>query len=1290
MQKILFKIFIFIFIIFAINSLDCDGNDLEGCIQCGTGLDSDKCSICENKYFKAFNGEKCIKCNDPNYGMEGCTGSCTLIESAKNVKCQENSCKSGFYEITPGYCSKCSLIVSHCKDCSYLDESGNGQKTFKCLDCDDHYYFDENGLCQYCYLQNCKKCKNEDFCLECKEGYTAYPDGKCYQNIENCKIGAYSNEKNMPICSECNILYFVNSTTQLCQYCTNPIPNVNTKYSCLDCHEEDGIPICDRTYDGFYPDGQWAQKCSSISSQCTKCTSYLDQESGKIIPKCIECYSQYAPNWKYYINSEGKCQNCNIDISRNCYLCSDEENAPCLFCDENAVLINNACIFCNYLYGNNCLKCNDKQCLKCNDGYGFILNETCSKCSELFGEGCTKCGSSIYNLKPFCSYCKYGYTLGIDGKCKSCKNDANLKNCEKCESKGKIGYICIKCESGYELRNGKCIKNCNYGQVAFDDETCKSCNSDEINLNNCERCKKLENNEFICTSCQYEYSIVNGKCKIIDDLEIKNCEEIENFGTEENPIYSCKKCNYVQILKDNGAFICINEDDYPILSNCLRGIKESLGENNYTCTECDEEKSFILSYDEEEKKNICKCKDGYYIYNNYCRKCSEKDSGCINCHLDQYNKLICDSCEKGYVKTSYGQCYSCSYPCLECSFDNEGKEKCDKYKEPYFLSNASKIELCTDYIENCSVCSYINEAKTELKCDKCLDYYFLNKYNVCEKCIVNMKISRACLSCTDDEEIKLNNPCQKCIENYFLTKENNCIFCKSEEYGGINCQECDYDSEENIRCIKCDDPSYILSNEGKCYEPISNCLKYGKYLNNNNEYKFGCISCEKNYEINLFHRCNKIKIKILNCLETNNDNENPKCLSCLEGYELKENKCIDKKPSFDEEIEGCINYEYNYDYYYCINCESGYYLERGYCFQKPVSPYLEKCEHYTTQNGFYECNECTFQQKYEINNHILCKTQIFEDCSELINLGAEFYPRYSCTKCNYALMKDENDIIQCKRESSLNRCVEGKINTNYYKDIYNCTKCKEKYILSYSEFYEKKICKELYEEEKKSYKTIEDYTSDTGIPVNNDGKCENGYFTRNGEVCIKCDDKKFGMPGCDGKCNFKINREYQLLCEENKCKEGYFEILPGQCELCEKTIASCSKCSYIVNDDLSLAMIKPIRQRKLICNECSNNNLFYLNNVCYKCDEIFSECAECINENNNIKCKKAKNGYYINKNGKIKKCENHCNECVLDSDTQKVKCLKINNNKFFINSEGAVKFCSDEYEGIKECQECSF
>ena len=88
--------------------------------------------------------------------------------------------------------------------------------------------------------KNCKKCSNKYFCLECEERYTAYPDGLCYSNIENCKIGAYSIEKNSPICIECNDYYYADSDG-LCKECERPHMFV----SCRKCHLDNGKVKCD-------------------------------------------------------------------------------------------------------------------------------------------------------------------------------------------------------------------------------------------------------------------------------------------------------------------------------------------------------------------------------------------------------------------------------------------------------------------------------------------------------------------------------------------------------------------------------------------------------------------------------------------------------------------------------------------------------------------------------------------------------------------------------------------------------------------------------------------------------------------------------------------------------------------------------------------------------------------------------------------------------------------------------------------------------------------------------------
>ena len=125
------------------------------------------------------------------------------------------------------------------------------------------------------------------------------------------------------------------------------------------------------------------------------------------------------------------------------------------------------------------------------------------------------------------------------------------------------------------------------------------------------------------------------------------------------------------------------------------------------------------------------------------------------------------------------------------------------------------------------------------------------------------------------------------------------------------------------------------------------------------------------------------------------------------------------------------------------------------------------------------------------------------------------------------------------------------------------------------------------------------------------------------------------MEGCGGNCDFKINREYQLKCENNGCKEGYFEILPGQCELCKNYIKGCNKCSYIENIEIKYIMIERIRKRELICNDnCEEKNIFKVDNKCVNCSDIHQGCIECfLDKNNNIKCNKTIKGYYIDNKG---------------------------------------------------------
>jgi hypothetical protein len=188
------------------------------------------------------------------------------------------------------------------------------------------------------------------------------------------------------------------------------------------------------------------------------------------------------------------------------------------------------------------------------------------------------------------------------------------------------------------------------------------------------------------------------------------------------------------------------------------------------------------------------------------------------------------------------------------------------------------------------------------------------------------------------------------------------------------------------------------------------------------------------------------------------------------------------------------------------------------------------------------CENCRSQAITYLGQTRACKNSYY-DCYNFENLGTDLVPLYSCTSC-YSYTTTvfyENGIKNCLENILDSRCSIANISTYYYTNIYTCIECKPLYILSYSDYYEKKVCKYIYEDN--IINNISVYDSDIGIPTTN-GECNDNYFTRNGKVCIKCDDEKNGMPGCGGKCTFKLNREYQLKCEENKCKDNYFETLP--------------------------------------------------------------------------------------------------------------------------------------------------
>ena len=106
------------------------------------------------------------------------------------------------------------------------------------------------------------------------------------------------------------------------------------------------------------------------------------------------------------------------------------------------------------------------------------------------------------------------------------------------------------------------------------------------------------------------------------------------------------------------------------------------------------------------------CKKGEYLKGGVCLKCSFR---CLSC---QNNTGICTQCEEGYRnQTDKTDCFQCKVPyCKTCQ---KNITTCDKCMNYYYL-NKSKCERCGDNCMNCT---------SKTNCLQCEGIYLYNIYN---------------------------------------------------------------------------------------------------------------------------------------------------------------------------------------------------------------------------------------------------------------------------------------------------------------------------------------------------------------------------------------------------------------------------------------------------------------------------------------------------------------------------------------------------------------------------------
>ncbi|KRX06572.1 Insulin-like growth factor binding protein, N-terminal [Pseudocohnilembus persalinus] len=344
-----------------------------------------------------------------------------------------------------------------------------------------------------------------------------------------------------------------------------------------------------------------------------------------------------------------------------------------------------------------------------------------------------------------------------------------------------------------------------------------------------------------------------------------------------------------------------------------------------TCSEQGSCNSCLISQPQRNLELNCACPKGYYddfvsgqcqICDRGCATCSEQGS-CDTCLISLPQRIIEQNCTcpDGYYDNQESeQCQTCQWGCATCS--KQGNCDSCKFSQPERILNQicqcpdechHKCKTCSDY-NQCTECSNLRQG---LQCEFCIEGYYIDKNEKCQKCSYQCETCQdqnSCLQCKI-KEFLLPYCKQPAIGHFYLNKGNqlesqylSCsIQCENCEGHYDNCTSCqgknreifDQNSEKKCQC-----KAGYHDNFGKQQD----CEKCPKFCKKCLSHQF-CTECDEKKE-NLIH-----------------DFLNGKCI-CKRGYRLSQltqncekcyyykGECLMKCPGntiIDENQGVCLN-----------------------------------------------------------------------------------------------------------------------------------------------------------------------------------------------------------------------------------------------------------------------------------------------------------------------------------------------------------------------------------------------
>ena len=740
----------------------------------------------------------------------------------------------------------------------------------------------------------------------------------------------------------------------------------------------------DSTYIGISTDTGFSYICPFESSNCQlSCSSYLKVSS----TEGNTCNSSQTHVVDSKFNFIEGCPLGYIEDGTQCTICSNYyEKGECVIrCSDNTILVGNICLTCSdigsMVYVGNAITIDGKVysngscmsesvCPTTKAEINTSLN-TCTVCADnnqYFSEG--KCVDK----------CPDNTSVGDDNVCINCKNNnkyySNGLCVAGCPSYAEIdeeNKVCIICQNKpkpeYLSIEGKCVAQCDNGQVYDEDNKCTSCEDSQYVVDN--KC---------LTECptNTKPDIANHKCIVCKDLNQfyfnKECYEKCPEYTEKNEnYYTCTKCLDKEQYALNGQ--CVPKSDCP---------KNSLIDANGKCSPCIDPTPYL--HNEEcvsscpvngynDKDNICViCKDlEKFYYNGGCvDECpdgtitDDTNKMCTTCPTGTpylYNNKCIEKCPEGSIITQGNECYVCKdYNTV--LYNGKCLNECPNGS---YIDDFNVCHLCKDnnqflYNECVNACPKNAIVKEDNICELCGNKYKYEFTNTCvdtmpKGSIITDELNKIVKKCSDYNEFYYNSKClSSCPVGSSYDEDKICTICKDASkylYGNECVESCPpgltYDS--NNICETCD-PSTPYLSDNQC---VTSCPT-GSLPNADNT----CHFCKDNTDDNTFFYNNKCLPSCPDKTVLSDTSTINECITCESLNKLYyKGQCYDTCPGYSVQSSST-----------CVDCEAPFlYYYKGSCIQQcPIYNHIDETNHV--------CTECKANNQYYYNG------ECYDECPE--------------------------------------------------------------------------------------------------------------------------------------------------------------------------------------------------------------------------------------------------------------------------------------------------------------------